>query len=426
MHQNSRVCQFIRSYSIGLVLFLSQPARASDLGTWLDSIDKTNAAVIAAHSKWKASTTRPPQAGGWPDPVVGVDWERDSTRFSDYSMIEYMLEQELPWPGNPGLSAEIATLEAEATGFEYLEVRRQTRAAIIAHAWDVWAGQEALAILRQQLGLVTSLEQSEKTRVESGQAAQPAWLRLRIQQDTLQNEIHTMEGEVAVLLARLNAALNSDPATPRRMDQMPALPVLDTSVAKLQEDARQYCCILMATLWRERARDLARKSARREQRPALSLRIEARQMKDSGTIDEYDTGFALNFPWLWNGKYAARRSEAEADYQAASAELQNEINMTLVDIQELFTMAETRLRNIRLFEESILPNTRALAASSRESYATGMMPAMEMIDAQNMLREAEMNYVKEKAAFAGAHARLMAIAQPWSPEEVATGLPVHY
>jgi outer membrane protein TolC len=114
-----------------------------------------------------------------------------------------------------------------------------------------------------------------------------------------------------------------------------------------------------------------------------------------------------------------------AEYAMASAELQEEIAMTLADIQEMYTEAEMRLRNVQLYEDRILPQTRALAESSREAYPAGMIPAMEMLDAQNMLLEAEMNYQKERAAYATAHAKLMAIAQPWTADEVATGLPLH-
>jgi len=416
---------FIGALSATLILASNPRASASGLEAWLQEIDQTNAAVKAAYSRWQAAKALTPQASGWSDPVAGVDFDRDNTRFADYTMIEYMLEQELPWPGNTGLAAEIAGIEAEARGFEYLEIRRQARAKIITATWELWANQQARLIMKEQLNLISALEQSEQARMESGQASQASWLRLRIERDTMANTLATMEREVDVARAKLNAELNADPSTPRPDIPMPGIPVLDVTVEKLQEDARKYCCILMATLWRERASDLARTAARREQRPVVSLKVDARQMRDSGRIEEIDTGIAFNFPWLWNGKYSARRAEAEADYQMASAELQKEINMTLVDIQEMFTMAETRRRNIQLHEESILPNTRTLAASSRESYATGMMPAMEMIDAQTMLLEAEMNYLKEKAAFAEAHAKLMAIAQPWTPEEIATGLPVH-
>jgi outer membrane protein TolC len=234
-----------------------------------------------------------------------------------------------------------------------------------------------------------------------------------------------MEREVDMALAMLNTLLNAEVDTPRPLGEMPALPEMNVSLKQLQDDARQYCCILMATLWREIASDLARKAAKLEQRPIVALRAEARQMRGNDSIDAYDTGITMSFPWLWGGKYEGVRAGAEAEYAMASAELQEEIAMTLADIQEMYTEAEMRLRNVRLYEDSVLPQTRALAESSREAYPAGMIPAMEMLDAQNMLLEAEMNYQKERAAYATAHAKLMAIAQPWTADEVATGLPLH-
>jgi len=266
---------------------------------------------------------------------------------------------------------------------------------------------------------------TEAARLQAGQAAQHDWLRIAIQRDQLAVDITAMEREIAVTLARLNGLLNADPATPRTTDTMPPRPELNASVEQLQRDARQYCCILMATLWRELAKDKARVAARLEQRPMVSLRVEARQFQDSGSIDEYDTGIAMNLPWIWRSKYNGMRAEAEADYQEAAAELQNEIAMTLADIQEMHAMAESSLNTIQLYEEKILPQMRTLADSARDGYPAGMMSAMEMIDAQNMLLESEMNYYKEQAAYAAAYAKLMATAQPWTPDEFATGLPLH-
>ncbi|HMO99041.1 MAG TPA: TolC family protein [Kiritimatiellia bacterium] len=410
---------------VGVQMFLA-PVHGQDLNAWLDAIDDENPRVIAARAKWRAAEAMINQIAGLPDPMIGVDMMRDtSTRFSDYAALEYMVEQELPWFGRRGMARDVALLEAEAMGYEMLEVRRQVRATIVAATWDLWAARQSLEVAHEQVRLTEALAGSVRSRLEAGQAAQSDWLRVKIEAERLLNDAVTMERDVEVALARLNTQLNADPDTPRSTDIMPPLPEWNLSLQQLKDDTRQYSGILMATFWREMARDLARKSARLEQRPSLSFVVKARQFRESGSIEEYDTGVAMNFPWLWRGKYQARRAEAEADYRMASADLEAETSETLFEIQELYTEAESRLRTMRLYEEKILPSVRSMAESAREAYPAGMMSAMEMIDAQRMTLESEMIYLKEQAAYASAYAKLMAIAQPWTPDEFDFGLPLH-
>lgn len=415
-----------RAFSALAIGLIGGHAAAQDLAGWLADIDEVNPSVVAARSKWEATRTMAKQSYGLPDPIIGMDMMRsESTRLSDYSELEYMVEQGLPWFGRRGVDREIARLEAEAVGFEMLEIRRQVRAKLTAAAWELWAARRSLLVAREQLQLTETLGESTRLRFEAGQASQMDWLRLQIETERLRNDVITMEREVDIALARLNSELDAEPLTPRSTDDMPPLPEWKASLQQLRENARQYRCILMATLWREKARDLARKSARLEQRPNFSIAVKARQFRETGSIVEYDTGIALNVPWLWRGKYQGRMAEAEAEYQRARADLKAETAATMRDIQEMYTEAESRLRNVRLYEEHILPKARALAESTRKAYPSGMMSSMEMIDAQRMALEAEMTWIKEQAAYAAAYAKLMAIAQPWSADEFDFGLPLN-
>jgi len=399
---------------------------ANTLQDWLYSIDDYNPTVKAAWSRWQAAKAMTPQAGGgYPDPVIGVDVERNNTSLNDYMDLEYMLEQEIPWPGRLGVDREVARLEAEAVGFEYLEIRRKSKAKIISATWSLWKVRKSLDSLRENLELTEQLESITRAGLEAGMSSQTDFLRVQVEKVKVENEIRSMEQEEQSMLAMLNGLLNQPPKTERSTEDMPELPVLPDSVAKLQEDARLYCCILMASVWREFAKDRARESARLESRPNFSVRVEARQFDESGSIDEVDTGIFMNIPWLWGGKYKGRRAEAEADRMMAKAMLDDEVAMTLAEIQKIYSEAESRQRTMNLYKHTILPRTRDLAETSRESYQSGKMSAMEMLDAQRMVQDALMTWYEETAAYASAHAELASIVQPWTPDEFETGLPLH-
>jgi len=404
----------------------SSNVRAGSLDEWLNAVDHDNPTVKAAWARWQAAKAMTPQAGGgYPDPLIGVDVERDNTSMDDYMNLEYLLEQEIPWPGRLGVDREVAKLESEAVGFEYLEIRRKTRAKIISATWSLWKVRKAQETLRENLLLTGQLESITLSGLEAGMSSQTDLLRVQVEKDKLENELKTMVQEERSMLAMLNGLLNEPLDTYRPTDDMPELPELSGSVEKLQDDARMYCCILMAAVWREFAKDRARDSARLESRPNFSVRVEARQFEESGSIDEIDTGIFMNIPWLWGGKYKGRRAEAEADRNMAKAMLDEEVAMTLAEIQEIYSEAESRLRTMKLYENTILPRTRKLADTSRESYLSGKMSAMELLDAQRMVQDALMTWYAETAAYASSHALLTSIAQPWTPDEFATGLPLH-
>lgn len=392
--------------------------------SWLQDLNAVNPSVQVAHQQWKAAESMIAQSAPIPDPMIGLNVMRDSTRLDDYMDLEYMLEQDIPWPSGRRVDFERARLEAEAVGFEYLEVRRETKRQFMEAIWDLWLARQSVQTARDSLQWVESLDAVLTARLEAGQAEQVDALRVMMERDRLQNEVANRERSVPVALARLNALLNAPPDMPRSTDQMPRIPEFSASLEDLLIQARQYCCMLMAALWREQAAQLGLDSARLKQRPTLSLRVAARQPRDGNGIEEVDTGVAISIPWVWRGKYRGANAEARAAYERAAASLEEEVAMTLTDIQSLYAEVTSHQETMRLYAEQIVPRARVLAQSSSDSYGAGKGTMMEVIDAFRMTLDAEWTLHAEKAAYAKAHAALSAAADPWTEDEALTGLPV--
>jgi outer membrane protein TolC len=404
-------------------LIFSSSAFSDSLNEWLDSLNEVNPKVRASYSRWQAAKAKTPQAGGYPDPMIGVDVERNSTKLNEYNDLEYMVEQPIPWPGRLGIEKEVAGLEAEAAGFEYLEARRNAEAQLVSSAWELWKLRQTIEALQENLQLTRQLEAVIRSGLEAGMSPQTDLLRVQIAVENIDNEIQTMKQSERAELARLNSLLNADPALPRSTENLPEIPALPESVEKVQAESRQFSCMLLAATLRKKARDRARESAKLESRPNLSFRVEARQFDETGTIDEIDTGIFMNVPWLWGGKYKGRRAEAEADRNMAQYDFEEVAAFVLAEIQEKYSEAESHHRAMKLYENTIVPRTRDLAASSRESYQSGKISAMELLDAQRMVQEALITWYGETAGFASANAELMSITSPWTPEEFDSGLP---
>ncbi len=236
------------------------------------------------------------------------------------------------------------------------------------------------------------------------------------------NEVTTMEREVGVAQATINKLLAADPATARAVSNAPALPVLSVSLEQLQSQARQFCCILMSFLRAVQAKEAGVRVAKLENAPDFEFRVEARQYNARSGIQEYDTGVAVNFPWLWRGKYRAMQSEAKAELAMAQAEFDNEVNLTMLEIKELYTKVEAATRLATVFEQKLLPQAKQLIESTRTNYEAGNATFLEVVEAQKLWRDAQLGYERARGDAGKSHAKLDAVAAPWGEFEFATGL----
>jgi outer membrane protein TolC len=170
------------------------------------------------------------------------------------------------------------------------------------------------------------------------------------------------------------------------------------------------------------AKEAGVRVAKLENAPDVEFRVEARQYNGRSGFQEYDTGVFLNFPWLWRGKYRAMQQEAKADLAMAQADFDGEVNLTMLEIKELFTRTESAARLQKVFEERLLPQSQQLIATTRANYEAGTATFLELIESQKAARDAQLGYERARADFGKAHAKLDAIAAPWGEFEFATGL----
>jgi outer membrane protein TolC len=190
----------------------------------------------------------------------------------------------------------------------------------------------------------------------------------------------------------------------------------------MQEQARQYCCVLMSFVRAQQARDAGIRVAKLASAPEFEVRVEARQFAGRSGFQEYDTGVFINIPWLWRGKYKAMVKEARDERGMAEAELQAEINMTMLDVKETYTKADAALRLMKLYDEKLLPKARQLIEATRAAYETGDVTFLELVEAQKALRDAQLAQARAMAEHGRSRAELDSITAPWGPREFATGL----
>lgn len=217
-------------------------ARADDRRLVLPT-DATLAALIddslavrpelrAAQATVDAETSRVPQAGALPDPMLQVGWQNDGftsiglgTMENNY--VSVMASQTFPWAGKRGLQRDVAALGASQAAQAVARWRLSTEA-------EVRRAYLELVLVRDRLGLLAQLEQvwqrslgAARSRLEAGTGAQSDLLRAQLELGRIkQRRIALTVAEVVGVQAlnRLRDHPLDEPiATATTVHQLPAL-----------------------------------------------------------------------------------------------------------------------------------------------------------------------------------------------------------
>ncbi len=421
--------KFIPRYSAcflaAVFLGLSSMASAAEdvLDQWLDKVIEQNQDVLAAHKAWESEKQRIRATRSFDDPMVGVDFMRmDSTDFDDVDETEFMVSQRLPWFGQRRARTDTATLLADATGFRYLEVVRNTRAEVTRAYWNLWLARRALSINEENRELLRSFANIAEARYESGVGIQADMLKAQVALAELKSDLAELRANADIAQGRVNRLLSLPAETEHRVPDDPELPVLRWTLDEAYHSARMYCCILMSYLYEWQAREAMVREAQLEYRPNFEFRVAARRQSGRSSINEYDTGIAINVPWLWRGKYRSAINEAERELERAEAAFRAEQDMTFLETKEAHAGASSALETVNLFEESVLPQSRELVESTKAAYENGEIGFLDLLDAQRQWNNALLAEARARARYASYMADLLALVEPWRDYEIETGL----
>lgn len=422
-------CCYLRIASLltcSLLVAFTAPTFAESLSFLIREGLQHNAALQAAQQQWQASTTRIRAARGLDDPMIGVTAERDNTRFNDYMDLAYMVSQQFPAWGTRSARVAAATHQAEAEGLRFLDAGRALRATITESAWNLWLADRRLETTREIAQLADRLTDSVRARYEAGQAMSADLVRAQIEQARLNNEAVTFQREREIALATLNAQINADSSTPRLLDDLEAVETGLPPLSELMARAKESNCAVLAMERETEARQAMAQANRRERRPAIQINVEARQREGDSGIHAFDTGVAMNLPWIWGGKYNATIAGAEAERQLAAAALQDAQRASEQQITERHAQAENAQRTADVLKTTIVPLARQAVEQTQAAYTAGTGGLLDRIEAQRTLLESELDLHTAVAAGGIARARLDQLTAPFGDWEQSTGaLPEH-
>ena len=375
---------------------------SNSLQACIDIALANNPEIAGSERKWEAALQKIPQARALDDPMVGVDVERfGTTRFDTFTDNEWMISQTFPWFGKRGLRGGVETGAATRAEMDWRMKKLEIVAMVKQAYYDLWQAERELEVNGRNQELMRQFVEATRSRYETGQASQSDFIRAQNELAKLAEDRIDRVRQQQQALTDLNQLLRRPPETSVDIgpEVAPAVGELGVSLEQLQAAAADRPELLGVREGAVRSAKAALALAKKGYYPDVQFRVEARQLNGQSGIREYDTGVFINFPWLNHGKYKAAIAEARANLDASHDELDAMLVRTAAEVRKLYDGVHTMHHHYDLYTERLIPQQRLAVEAARAAYETGAGGFMDLLDADRMLFDLEMQNLHHAAEF---------------------------
>jgi outer membrane protein TolC len=139
--------------------------------------------------------------------------------------------------------------------------------------------------------------------------------------------------------------------------------------------------------------------------PSVSLQA---QHYNAGrqAISELDAGVSIDLPWFNHKKYRAGESEAQSDLLAAQQNLEATQTEAVGMLRDQLQKIQTLHHHIELYRDQLLPSGRQTVSSYQADYETDKTTLIQVLTAENNLRQLQTMYNQDLADYRVAVAEL--------------------
>ena len=362
-----------------------QTLRLADLYA---TVQRDNPKIAAARALAVAAASRVPAAYRPADPVVqfglmnyGVP---SLAPMAAVGMAQMQVMQMLPIAGQLRLSGHVAGAQASASEQRARDVAWEVRTDAAMAFYGMYATDHQLATARETLRLLKEIENTAESMYRVGESRQADVLRAQVEIAKMAEDTVRMQAMRSVMVAKLNALLDREPATVVGETALPAFPEELTSQAVLDSTARDDRPTIRAGLDDLAAATASRQLATKAIWPDLQVGAQYAQRGDGagGTERMGSLMIGASIPIFARDRQLRMRDEAGAMEQMARADLASVRAETRGRIGEAYANL-TRARNLaRLYRSTVLPQAEATVASAMSSYRVGKVDFMTLLDDQ--------------------------------------------
>lgn len=372
---------------------------------------RKNPEVLAAQKRYEAARQRPSQDSSLPDLMLSLSYNSSGTPLpfagigrEPTANAGLMVSQEFPFPGKRKLRGEIASKEAAAE-FEQYQVTQLSMVSRLNQAYyRLGYSYAAIEILERDRDLLRKLLRVTEARYAVGKAAQQDIFKAQTQLSILETRIQKLEQEKRSREAEINSLLGRATESPlaRPADVLPGS--LHLTLEELFAQARENAPMLRREQKMIERTELALNLARKEYYPDYTLSAGYYNMGSMPPMYMARVDFKLP-AYFWRkqragvAEQASSLSQARHDYEAAS-------QLLGFRIKDDYLMAETSYRLMKMYSDTVIPQSSLALQSSLSSYETGAVDFLSVLMNFTTMLDYELNYHEEMLSYLLALARL--------------------
>lgn len=381
--------------ALGNAMASTSETPSTDLTRFLEKAVAEDAPIAAARLRWEAARERVPAAGALPDPELayGYFFSPVETRVGAQNQ-KFGLFQKIPWPARLREQGRLAEAGVAVDYYQYLATLRERVAAAKA-TWIREASAGArLRLLDRELELLEEALSTMDSGFASGRTALADRSLMRQQLTQVESRRLALLGEREAARAVLRRFAGDEAsAFEPALDaiRLNALPERSELARLLLENSEALQARTAAVGAAERAREVARL----ERRPDITVGFEYTAINDnifSNPVDNGEDAFMgsirISLP-IWQGKYDALEAGAQRDLSAARAHERAAADELTQQMRETYARVEALKRQLRLYDNKLLPETRETFEAAVAAFGSGRGDALRWIEAQRDRLDAE-------------------------------------
>jgi outer membrane protein TolC len=397
----TRVLSALATLASASSAWAAEPIKLNDL---IREALARNPEVLAAQKKYEAARQRPTQESSFPDPTLSLGYASNGGPLPGQgigteptSNIGFMVSQEIPYPGKRKLRGTIAAKEADAEFQQYLAIQLNVRSRVSQAFHRLHHAYAVLDILSGGKELLSQVIRVSEARYSAGKAAQQDILKAQTQLSILEARIAEKQQDRDTNQAEINSLLNRKPGTPLGLPTDSEVKPLGLTVEELLAKAATMSPDLRRAQQMIQRNELAVNLARKDFHSDYTVSAGYFYMGGMPAMYQFRVDIPLQLhrgqkqrPALDERVY--QLNESRRDFEAADQNLQ-------FRVREAYFAAQTAYRLMRLYQDTILPQSSLTIESSLPAYETGatdflsvLTNVMTKIDSQERYHEQRMMY----------------------------------
>lgn len=359
-----------------------------------------NPEILASQKRYEAARQRPSQVSSLPDPMFspgfasnGRPWPGAGLGKEPTSNIGFMVSQEVPWPGKRKLQGDMAVKEYEAEFQNYTQAQLSVVSRIKQAYYRRAYAFEVVEVLDRNIELLQRLLKITEARYAVGKAAQQDIFKAQTQISILATKRIQLEREKRAREAEIVSLLNRAPGSSLEKPDALLPQEMKVGLEELYEAAKQNSPMLLKDEKMIQRAELAVNMARKEYYPDYTIKAGYFNMGSMPPMYQLSADFKIPLYFFRKQRPAVTEQSqtlaaSRRDYEASNQSL----HFRIKDDQ---LMAETSNQLIKLYSQTVIPQSSLALESSLSSYETGSVDFLTVLMNYVTVVEYEMNYYEE-------------------------------